>query len=96
VVNELRRAGALRDHTFDYYDRRCIIDTQTDLSTLAREVGDVVTIEHALVPGGSMRCEIVKQEIDVDQVPAEGDVRGVDAGSAPSARMASAIRPRTW
>ena len=66
-IQDRETAVALRDHTFDYYDRRYLFDTQTDLSTLEREVGDVVTLEHAMVPGDSMRCEIVRQEIDVEQ-----------------------------
>ena len=66
-IQDRETAVALRDHVFDYYNRRHLFDTQTNLSTLEREVGDVVTIEHAMVPGGSMRCETVRQEIDVEQ-----------------------------
>ncbi len=66
-IQDRETAVALRDHAFDYYDRRYLFDTQTDLSTLEREVGDVVTLEHAMVPGGSMRCEIVRQVVDAEQ-----------------------------
>ncbi len=66
-IQDRETAVALRDHAFDYCDRRQLFGTQMDLSTLER---DVVTLEHAMVPGGgSMRSEIVRQDVDVAQGP---------------------------
>ena len=65
-IRERETAVALRDHLFDLSARRYVIDVTTDFSTVDHEVGDAVTLEHELVPGGSLRVELLRQELDLE------------------------------
>ena len=64
-IRDARTARALRNRLFDAHDRGWLITLTTDLSTLALDVGDQVTVEHDVVPHGSMSGEIIRQSIDI-------------------------------
>jgi len=48
----------------------------TDLSTIALDVGDHVTVQHDLMPNGSLTGEIIRQAADVNAGEIEYVVRG--------------------
>jgi hypothetical protein len=75
-VRNRQTALFLRNHLFDAHDRAWLITVTTDLSTIALDVGDHVTIQHDLVPGGSLTGEIIKQAADVNAGEIEYVVRG--------------------
>lgn len=75
-VRDRQTAVLLRNHLFDAHDRAWLATVTTDLSTLALDVGDYVTIEHDLVPDGTMTGEIVRQSVDVMKGEIEYVVRG--------------------
>jgi len=74
-LRDWQTAVFLRNHLFDAHDRAWLVTLTTDLSTLALDVGDHVTIEHDLLPGGTLSGEIIRQSVDVNAGEIEYVVR---------------------
>jgi hypothetical protein len=63
-IRDRHTAIALRNRLFDDSERVWIVEVATDLSTLALEVGDIVTIEHDTLPGGILTGTITRQSVN--------------------------------
>ena len=59
-IQDQATAAALRDHVFDYHGPPYEGIARTNWRTFGNEVGDVVTIEHDVAPGGSIEEETVE------------------------------------
>ncbi len=65
LIQDRATAVELRNKLFDHHQRGYIWSVATDLSKIAYEIGDQVVLSHEIVPGGTMTCEIISQNIDV-------------------------------
>ena len=65
-----------RTPNLDTANRSWVITMTTDLSTIALDVGDHVTVQHDLMPNGSLTGEIIRQAADVNAGEIEYVVRG--------------------
>ena len=65
-IQERETAVALRNQLFDSNGRRYLVELTTDLSTVGTEISDAVAVEHDLVPGGGMTCEVLRQDVDIE------------------------------
>ena len=78
-IRDRHTAIALRNRLFDDAERAWIVDVATDLSMLALDVGDRVTVEHDALPGGTLFGTITRQSVDILTGRIDYTVRCADA-----------------